>query len=438
MAITYVGQYRVPTTENSNTTYTSLTFDKDDAGVSSITTGDVVIAFLTYRAAASGFSVTTTGGQTWTEVHDASDQMGNALYTCVFNGTWDADPVWDLPGTAADGATLWVVVLRGVDTADIWDVDPVWATDSDASFDIATFNTNTTGAWAILFAGATDNNTWSVDNSFVAPSGSGNIYWRCSGGSDSAAVICCKEIASAGGVGATTMTQAAADAGFKVYGAIKKGATTFERAASFDVTTAAITAAVQRARLRAATFDVTAASITAAATFYTTFERVATLDVTQASITAAATFYTTLERAASLDVTQADITAAATHTHHFERASAFDATADILADGEIASGATERAATLDATADLVIAAERHSRFQVRGLVATAVSTSEIDLYWDDVAALTGEAFDIERNGSVVEEDYTGTHTVGDPYVDDGLDPETEYTYRVRAVGGAVV
>ena len=225
MAISHIGQYRFPATDDANDTGTSLVFDKDDAGVSGIASGDTVLSFLMARSQSgtpAGFSVTTTGGQTWAEHHDAQDTADNALYSCVFNGTWSADPVFDLPGTVAAPRLMWVWVLRGVH-ADVWDVTPTWATDSDTSYQIADFNTNTDGAWAFGWGGSVDNNTWTVNNSFVAPSGSGNIYWRSSGGADASIVLCRKEIAVAGAVGAFTMTQATlgADAGFKVFGAIK-------------------------------------------------------------------------------------------------------------------------------------------------------------------------------------------------------------------------
>ena len=73
-------------------------------------------------------------------------------------------------------------------------------------------------------------------------------------------------------------------------------------------------------------------------------------------------------------------------------------------------------------------------YQVENLVATAISTSEIELSWDDTD-LDGETFDIERDGSIIEYIYAGDHTAISPYTDSGLDPDTEYTYRVRAVGG---
>ncbi len=62
----------------------------------------------------------------------------------------------------------------------------------------------------------------------------------------------------------------------------------------------------------------------------------------------------------------------------------------------------------------------------RNLVATAISSSQVDLTWDAFPGATG--YDIERNSTVIETDW-GSNS----YSDTGLDPDTLYTYRVRAV-----
>lgn len=63
---------------------------------------------------------------------------------------------------------------------------------------------------------------------------------------------------------------------------------------------------------------------------------------------------------------------------------------------------------------------------VQGLVATAISSTQIDLAWEDFDGAT--AYDIERNGVVIAE-----FQVGAEYFDSGLTASTTYTYRVRAV-----
>lgn len=60
------------------------------------------------------------------------------------------------------------------------------------------------------------------------------------------------------------------------------------------------------------------------------------------------------------------------------------------------------------------------------LQAVAVSSSQIDLTWDAVTGVSG--YDIERDGVVIVFDHPTTS-----YSDTGLDPDTQYDYRVRAV-----
>jgi hypothetical protein len=63
----------------------------------------------------------------------------------------------------------------------------------------------------------------------------------------------------------------------------------------------------------------------------------------------------------------------------------------------------------------------------QNLQATAVSDDQIDLTWTAILAASG--YDIERDGLVVASDHPTAS-----YSDTGLDPDTLYTYRVRAVG----
>lgn len=137
----------------------------------------------------------------------------------------------------------------------------------------------------------------------------------------------------------------------------------------------------------------------------------------------------TLERSAALDAT-ADVISAGQIQGASTRSVALDATATIASAGiEVIS----RSAALSGTATIAASGAGVVDTQVHNLVATATSNSTITLSWDDVTALTGETFDIERDAVVILEDYAGTHTAGSPYTDSGLDPGTTYTYRVRAV-----
>jgi len=61
-----------------------------------------------------------------------------------------------------------------------------------------------------------------------------------------------------------------------------------------------------------------------------------------------------------------------------------------------------------------------------GLVATAISTTQIDLIWDAVAAAS--AYDVERDGQLIATDVLTTS-----FSDIGLDQGEQHAYRVRAV-----
>lgn len=220
--IEHVGEYKFPTTDDANDTGTTLTFDKDAASVGSPQAGDVVVMYSVFRATTGTTSITTTGGQTWTEHFELSpDNVPFAVYSCVFNGTWTADPVITYSGSAA-ARLLWVTIWRNVDNTDRWDVDPTVVdptTGGDQSF---AFNTNTNGALAMLGGGQGDNNTGTVNNSFTAPAGSGNIYWRSSGGADFNIGHAVKLIPTAGAIGTTTFDWSANESiGYQWYGALK-------------------------------------------------------------------------------------------------------------------------------------------------------------------------------------------------------------------------
>jgi hypothetical protein len=228
MAITLIAEIHVPITENTNPgNATTVTLDKDEAAWSSVTAGDLVLAVIGFRGGSSPatISVTTTGGQVWTEEFDLATPGagGYSLYSCIFDGNWTADPVFTNTG-ASDTPELWGVALRGVDSVTPWDVSPSASIDNADPKVIADYSTNTDGAWAFVGFGCLPNqNTATVDNSFVAPSGSGIVYWRSGAGAGITLGLARKEITSAGAVGATSFTLGAARDGIQWRGAVKPG-----------------------------------------------------------------------------------------------------------------------------------------------------------------------------------------------------------------------
>jgi len=94
---------------------------------------------------------------------------------------------------------------------------------------------------------------------------------------------------------------------------------------------------------------------------------------------------------------------------------------------EVAATPVERAAAIGATA---AAATTFVPFKVSGLVTTPVSDTQIDLTWGEMIYQGGGyEYEVERDGTIIAR-------VSEPeYSDTGLEPDTEYDYRVRAVRG---
>lgn len=226
MAISYLGVQNHPATDNANETGSTLTLDKDVAPFTTLAVDDFIVWYTLFKGAGTTTSVTTSGGQTWTEQNDSQvNSMNVSLYTCFFNGTWDADPV--VTCTAAGPRIMWIVAYSGVDTTTPWDVTPVFtAQASSGTYTEATWNTATNNAVAIVATGINDNGTATIDNSFTHPSGSGNIYWRTAGGTDAGASFATKSIATAGAVGQTVTTWTLAQTGVRWHAALKPAAVT--------------------------------------------------------------------------------------------------------------------------------------------------------------------------------------------------------------------
>lgn len=223
MAIAYVTRFSQPATDGAAEGDSNVTF-----APSGISAGDFVLVYL-YSRAAINWSIVNGGGQSWSSSANTAANGTHRLFWCVFDGTWDANLEFDEGGVGSNtGIRIGrLVAFSGVDAADPWDVDPVIASQaSSTTFVTADYNTATDGAWALVGGGSNDDNQWSANNSFVAEPGSGNVYWRSGWSTDASIYLARKEIASAGAVGATTLTQTAngADSGGRWYGALKPAA----------------------------------------------------------------------------------------------------------------------------------------------------------------------------------------------------------------------
>lgn len=208
MPIELVSESHFPTTENAGS---GAGPDVTLGNPGSLRAGDFLFVFMAYRANSVTFSVSVDGGQTWTDrgqFQSTSGGVTGAIFTAPFNGTWSNPTFTVTSGTGAIEA--WLVALRGVDVVNPMDVAVASANNaSSTNWTLADYSTNTRGAWAFICAVSQDDNPWSIDNSFVAPDGTSNIFWRTTAGTDMSIVVARRHMATAGAVGATVITQTA-------------------------------------------------------------------------------------------------------------------------------------------------------------------------------------------------------------------------------------
>lgn len=226
MAIAYVGEVKVPSVDDAANQGTTVTFTPP-----SMTSGDFVLVYVATYLGSQSWSVTTTGGQTWSEVFDETRTGTHALYWCIYNGTWSADPVFTRTGASANDIMGRMVVLRGVDQSSPWDVNPSARTAADTNDqDFTTFNTNYDGSWAVWGGFEIDNNTCETNNGGAWDNeATTQVGWRVS--TLLSMAWCRKYVATAGAAGATTLNYSANDAGGKWSGAIRKAVVTVSHTA---------------------------------------------------------------------------------------------------------------------------------------------------------------------------------------------------------------
>ena len=200
MAATFVDHFDFPTTENANDTGTTLTLTTSGF---SAATGDLVFMFAAFRTVTATMSITTTGGQSWTEHINAVDGFLFGVWSCTFDGTWDADPVITCTESVAR-----ILRVEAWTDHNGWSITPTNDGDPGGGDQTFAFDTNNDGDVAILGGGQSDNNTGTVDNDFLA-AGSATFYWRSAGDADFSTGLAVKTITTAGAIGTTTFNWAA-------------------------------------------------------------------------------------------------------------------------------------------------------------------------------------------------------------------------------------
>jgi hypothetical protein len=189
------------------------------------------LAIVTYRMTDGTLVVSEAGGQSWTQsgtqLNDGN--LRTAMFWCIFDGTWDATPVFSISGASdTDNAILLSVLAWSPDTfssGDPMDVDMGDGGSHSAAttYQIPTWNTATDNAMAFNVWITEDNNTISSIQAGWSGVDSGNV-WRVTTTTGLLHCITYKRMPSAGAVGTWDGEQSGSDPGHAIYFAIKPAA----------------------------------------------------------------------------------------------------------------------------------------------------------------------------------------------------------------------
>lgn len=268
MAWEFVGVAWMPATDNANAASAGPVTITPPSGMQA---GDHVVLYIANdQLAPENYSVSVTGGQTWTShTENGANSAASRMFTCIFNGTWDANPQVDWDTSAPYAIAM--VVFRGGDDTTLVDQGPTNGnyaaptTPFDVTIAAGTLAGVTAGAMVIAFFYSNDNNTWDRATPNQPSNGANpgsQAQWRNQGGTDCSISVIYAEQASGGNSVAFTNRQATlgGDSGLWTIIALKPGSGTVHQGA-IAVTGAATFAGAPALRAQAAL------AVTGAATF---------------------------------------------------------------------------------------------------------------------------------------------------------------------------
>src|SRR5712691_3550821 len=205
--MTVVGESRMPASDDAITTATSASITPP----SGMQANDVILVFVSAMVP-STVSITNSAnaGQTCFTILAFGGNPYTNVYRCIFTGTWSGNPAWSWGATAAT-YQIWMVVLRGVDTAgsslsNMIDGNLGQATDYkqatftapaspfDVTIPAGQLTTSTDNAMVFAQWYSADDNTWALQTPGWSNLG-GQAQWRT--------------MAAAGGAGADSSTSIA-------------------------------------------------------------------------------------------------------------------------------------------------------------------------------------------------------------------------------------
>ena len=183
----------------------------------SMSTGDLVVIVASLRSASIvtyNATVTTTGGQAWQTLQQATISIGNTsflVYWCRFNGTWSANPAVEFESGATGGCSAIMHVFRPSAGSLLWELDvrpavSTWTTTASPSIAGPITIEDETVSLAIW---ATGNVSPPVTWSGLSGTGwvvAGTAQYRNTSGSDHTAAAAYKLQSSPGDTGTVTYT----------------------------------------------------------------------------------------------------------------------------------------------------------------------------------------------------------------------------------------
>jgi trimeric autotransporter adhesin len=193
--ITYFGSASTPTDNSTNTATTTSV-----APPASMVAGDLVIIIAYQRGTGTTYSVSNSGGQSWSNPYTLSANaatLSASVFWCRYNGSWSADP--SILFSAGTNTNVIMHVFRPTNTSKVWDVDPeaVGTSSRGLAFmavpgspcNVGGFTFGNTNASAVLVFGAItdDDNTWTLSTA-NSSSVLGSAQYRNTAGSDASSM----------------------------------------------------------------------------------------------------------------------------------------------------------------------------------------------------------------------------------------------------------
>jgi hypothetical protein len=182
--ITFVGYGAIPADAGAQAG-PSVTFTTSSLSAAAAT-GDLVLMVAGYKNGGVTFTLSNTGGQTWTSETQgggATSGVSLRLFWCRFNGTWSANPVVTITsGTLAMSVQMYV--FRPTTSTNLWEVvSPIELDDNAANttmlIDFLEMSSGHLGFAAVI---SNDDNTYT--NLSVGFTTAGTIQYRNTQGND--------------------------------------------------------------------------------------------------------------------------------------------------------------------------------------------------------------------------------------------------------------